>query len=273
MWWVAPLGLIIGITLGALGGGGAILTVPILVYLLGQQPSAATAGSLIIVGLTALVGMIPHQRAGRVRLAEGAIFGALGTVGAMVGSAASARVPPHVLMVSFAVLLVLVAILMARRGLRQRHAVQQAAGSQPPAQRAALLQFRPFRLDTSQLLPVFLTASGVGLLTGFFGVGGGFAVVPALVLALGFSMPMAVGTSLLVISINSAVALASRLGSGVHIDWPLILSFSLLAATGSLLGGRVAQKVSPQLLNLAFTILLFAVAGYVAIQNVPYLIS
>lgn len=271
MWWVAPLGLVIGITLGALGGGGAILTVPILVYLLGQSPQAATAGSLVVVGLSSIVGLIPHQRAGRVRVTEGVLFGAFGVLGSVVGSAASATVRPEVLMTMFAVLMFAVAVLMTRNRRAQArndrdHEETGTTSAQPEPLTAGAL-----RHDRKALVRVVLAATGVGLLTGFFGVGGGFAVVPALVLALGFSMPTAVGTSLLVITINSATALVSRLGTEVAIDWALILTFSVFGAAGSLLGGRVAQRVKPQTLNLAFTILLLAVGAYVAVANVPKL--
>lgn len=271
MWWVAPLGLVIGITLGALGGGGAILTVPILVYLLGQSPQAATAGSLVIVGLSSIVGLIPHQRARRVRVIEGVLFGVLGVLGSVAGSAASASVRPEVLMSMFAALMFAVAVLMTRNRRAQVRAerAHDGAGTEPEAPRS--LSAGALRHDRKALLRVLLAATGVGLLTGFFGVGGGFAVVPALVLALGFSMPTAVGTSLLVITINSATALVSRLGAGVAIDWPLILTFSVFGAAGSLLGGRIAQRADPRTLNLAFTVLLLAVGGYVAATNVPAL--
>lgn len=281
MWWIAPLGLAIGIILGALGGGGAILTVPILVYLLGQSPQAATAGSLIIVGLSAIVGMLPHHRAGRLRLEEGIIFGVLGVAGSVVGAALSSAVAPHVLMSAFAVLMVAVAVLMTRKR-RQNQAQQRQAdaagsasgtdtGDARDTQRTPPIQLRPFRVDAAGATRVAVAATGVGLLTGFFGVGGGFAVVPALVLVLGFSMPTAVGTSLLVIAINSATAFIARLGSGVELDWTLILTFSVFGAIGSLLGGKVAQKADPDKLNLAFTVLLVVVATYVGIQNIPQL--
>lgn len=256
--WIAPLGLSVGVVLGALGGGGAILTVPILVYLLGQSPRAATTGSLIIVGLTALVGLAPHQRAGRVRLAEGVTFGVLGVLGSVVGTRASTSVPAPVLMSAFSALMLVVAGLMTRKRRLARAAAVAIAIAEPEAP-------RPRRRN------VALAATGVGLLTGFFGVGGGFAVVPALVLALGFTMPAAVGTSLLVIAINSATALVSRLGTDVALDWPVILTFSVFGAMGSVLGGKVVHRINPRTLSLGFTMLLVVVAGYVAYQNVPSL--
>jgi uncharacterized membrane protein YfcA len=267
-----PIGLLIGLSLGALGGGGSILTVPALVYLLGQDPRAATTGSLLIVGITALAGMAAHYRAGRVRVAQGVVFGVLGIAGAYVGSRLSATVAPAVLLAAFSVLMLVVAAMMVvrrRAQLRTMTAGEVETGSP----RRPVLQLRPtFVCDCPRVLKVVVTASAVGLLTGFFGVGGGFVVVPALVLALGFTMPVAVGTSLLVIAINSTSALLSRMGHGVHLDWLLIGVFTLAAVVGSLLGGRLATRVHPQKLTAAFTILLVAVALYTAARSFPELV-
>ncbi|NLT29859.1 MAG: sulfite exporter TauE/SafE family protein [Propionibacterium sp.] len=252
--WVVPLGLIVGLALGSLGGGGSILTVPALVYLLGQSPQAATTGSLIIVGLTSLAGTLPHRRKGNVRVTQGLIFGALGIVGSFVGARLAAGVAPEVLMSAFAGLMFVVGALMIRK-VRRAGRGGGSGGSETGV--------RPVRL--------VLAATGVGLLTGFFGVGGGFAVVPALVLVLGLSMPVAVGTSLLVIAINSATALVFRLGSGVEIDWLVVGAFSVFAVIGSLLGARVTQRISATTLTKAFIVMLLAVAVYMAVMNVPTL--
>lgn len=257
--WVAPLGLVIGVIVGSLGGGGAIITVPILVYLLHQSPSAATTGSLVIVGLTSLVGMMPHRRAGNVRVKDGLVFGVLGVVGSLAGSMLNHVVPAPVLMTAFAVLLFVVAGLMTRKR-RNAARARREGQEQGPGERKGLLT-------------LIVAATAVGFLTGFFGVGGGFAVVPALVLVLGFPMPAAVGTSLLVIVVNSLTALAARAGAGIDIDWPVILTFSVLGAVGSLLGAKVAQRVDADKLNLAFTILLVAVGAFVAWRNVPQLMG
>ncbi len=267
-----PIGLLIGLSLGALGGGGSILTVPALVYLLGQDPRAATTGSLLIVGITALVGMVAHHQAGRVRLVQGLVFGVLGTAGAYLGSRLSATVPPSVLLAAFSVLMLVVAAMMV---LRRRAQLRAAAGGEVEAgsPNGPALQVRPTLVsDCLRVLRVVAVASAVGLLTGFFGVGGGFVVVPALVLALGFTMPVAVGTSLLVIAINSASALLSRMGNGVHLDWLLIALFTLAAIAGSLLGGRLVTRVPPQKLTAAFTMLLVAVALYTAARSFPQLL-
>ena len=121
-------------------------------------------------------------------------------------------------------------------------------------------------------LKIIVAATGVGLLTGFFGVGGGFVIVPALVLALGFDMPAAVGTSLLVIAINSATALAARLGSLAGLDWPLLGVFTAAALAGALAGNRVASRIDASRLTTAFTILLVAVAAHSLARSLPGLL-
>ncbi len=301
-----PAGLLIGLSLGALGGGGSILTVPALVYLLHQQPHAATTASLLIVGITALAGMTAHWRAGRVRLAQGITFGVLGVAGSYAGSMLSASIRPDLLLTLFAVLMLVAAAAMLSRLRRAAGAPAPAAAAPSPGSPSAIGTVRPVRSASSgssgasgatldrqappasptrpepaawcrrlskpvarRALKVAAAATGVGLLTGFFGVGGGFVIVPALVLALGFEMPVAVGTSLLVISVNSASALAARLGASVHLDWPLIGMFTLAALAGTLGGNRVAARVSASKLTAAFTVLLVAVAAYTLSRSLP----
>ena len=262
-----PLGVLIGLALGALGGGGSILTVPALVYALGQDPRDATTSSLIIVGVTSLIALVPHARASRVRFAQGLLFGALGTAGSFAGTALSRSVAPNTLLLAFAALMLLVAALMMRRVLN-------------PAERSTLLDptveslitLRPFSCACPRVAKVVVTATLVGLLTGFFGVGGGFALVPALVLALGFPMPTAVGTSLLVIAVNSATALTARItDTSSHLDWALIGTFTVAAVVGSLLGGRIASRANPRHLTLGFAVLLVGVALYTAARSLSLL--
>jgi uncharacterized protein len=262
-----PIGLLIGLSLGALGGGGSILTVPALVYLLGQDTHAATTGSLLIVGITALAGMAAHHRAGRVRVAQGLVFGVLGIAGSYVGSRLSATVSPAALLAAFSLLMLVVAAVMFSRSRRHKGVTRATEVDEGP-----IITLRPsFVCACPRAAKVLLTATAVGLLTGFFGVGGGFAVVPALVLVLGFSMPVAVGTSLLVISINSVSALIARMGHGLTLDWALIGAFTIAAIIGSLLGGRVTSRVHPRLLSRAFALLLVAVALYTAARSIPQL--
>ncbi|QNF94129.1 sulfite exporter TauE/SafE family protein [Janibacter sp. YB324] len=262
---VIPLGLAIGLTLGALGGGGSILAVPVLVHLLGQGPVAATTSSLIIVGITSVLSLPAHHRAGRVRLGQGLTFGLLGVLGAVAGSAASRAVEPDVLMTAFAVLMTVVAVLMLRRGARP----EPDLGPHEP-----ILTLNPVTCACPRLLKLVVAASLVGLLTGFLGVGGGFVVVPALVMVIGFPMPVAVGTSLLVIAVNSATSLVARFQHGAgELDWPLILGFAAAAVVGSLLGSRVADRIPAQRLSKAFAVLVLGVAALTAAQALPGLLA
>lgn len=265
---VIPLGLVIGVALGALGGGGSILAVPALVHVLGQDPVTATTSSLIIVGITSLLSLPAHHRAQRVSFGQGLTFGLLGTAGSFAGSAASRAVPGEVLMSVFAVLMAVVAVLMLRRS---RNGTPAGGEAGPHEQ---VLTLRPLTCACPRLLRLVVAATLVGLLTGFLGVGGGFVLVPALVLVLGFTMPVAVGTSLLVIAINSATALAARVQQGVgDLDWPLVLGFSAVAVAGSLVGSRVADRIPAQRLSQAFAVLVLAIAAFTAVQSVPALLG
>lgn len=272
--WAVPMGLLVGLALGALGGGGAILAIPALVYLMGQPPATASMGALIIVTVSALTGIVPHARAGRVHVVEGVIFGVIGVAGSVAGSHAAAAVSGPWLLTLFAALLLVVAALMWRRA----SSAADPAASDPELAGASRPADRPggigaLGLQPAAYLRLLGTATGVGLLTGFFGVGGGFAVVPALVLALGLPMRDAVGTSLLVITINSITALGSRLSLGIQLDWVVIGLFAAFAMLGSLAGARVARSVDPRVLSRAFVALLVGVALYTAAANVPKLLG
>ncbi len=265
----AAAGLFIGLSLGALGGGGSILAVPVLVYLLGQSPVAATTGSLLIVGISALTGAYAAYRRRNVYVGRGLAFAAVGSAGAVVGARLSVRVGQDLLLVLFAALMLVVAVVMLVRQVRGRRGPERPAEVDDP-----IVSVRPtFMCDCPRAVKFVVTALVVGLLTGFLGVGGGFLVVPALVLALALEMPVAVGTSLLVIAVNSAAALAVRLGSGVDLDWVPVLVLTGGAVVGSLLGARVASRVPARALGLAFAVLLVAVAGYTAARSVPALLS
>ncbi|HVW41113.1 MAG TPA: sulfite exporter TauE/SafE family protein [Amycolatopsis sp.] len=261
-----PVGLLIGLSLGALGAGGSILTVPALVYLLGQTPHEATTMSLLVVGGAALAGVGAHWRAGRVRLGPGLAFGLLGAAGSVLGSKASALAEPNVLLLGFAGLMVAAGVAMLTRGRRPATGSRDGAGGS--GRGVATKQ----RVDVGRAVKVLVAATVVGLLTGFFGVGGGFVVVPALVLALGYDAATAVGTSLVVITINSAVALGARLvGHGVALDWTLLGGFLFAAVAGVLLGNRVASRVPARKLTTGFAIMLLAVAAYTTTQSLVHL--
>lgn len=269
---VLPIGLLIGISLGALGAGGSILTVPALVYLLHQPPAAATTGSLIIVGLTAATSSLNHHRAGNVRWGQGVLFAVLGVIGSFFGARLAANVEPALLLSAFAALMLLVAAIMVHRLRVARRAAREGVVKPGLLDEGPLLSLHPFMCRCQKVALLLAVATGVGLLTGFFGVGGGFAVVPALVLALGLPMQTAVGTSLVVIASNSAIALTFRLGNGVQLDWFVILGFALFAIIGGAAGGRIAKRVNANHLSIAFVTVLVLIAGYTAWQNLPQVI-
>jgi uncharacterized membrane protein YfcA len=265
------LGLLIGLTLGALGGGGSILTVPALVYVLGQDARSATTSSLFIVGLTSLIAALGHARARRVRWGIGLVFGVTGIAAGFVGTALNRLVDPDVLLLAFAgVILVAAAGMLhstrspARRTERDRQLVGSGAGL--PNEDAAVAT-EPRRWDRRRILQVVAAGLLVGLMTGFFGVGGGFVIVPALTLALRLPMPQAIATSLVVISINSGGALLARAGTA-HFDWAVIVPFTLAAIAASLAGKKLADRLSGRSLTRAFAVLLVAVAVYTATASV-----
>ena len=259
---VSPLGFLIGVSLGALGGGGSILAVPVLVYAAGQGAKAATATSLLLVGAAALVGMGVHHRAGRVRVRTGVMFGLAGIGGSIAGTALNRRLDPNALLLGFSVLILVAA---------WRMAVGCPTCTQLGEERAVAVPAVGGRVRvgtgtrTAMVVKVLLAGTAVGFLTGLFGVGGGFVIVPTLTLVLGLSMPEAIGTSLLVIAINSAAALVTRLGSST-IDWSVAIPFTVAAILGVLVGKRIADRLDAQRSLNWFAVLLVGVALYTAIQ-------
>jgi uncharacterized membrane protein YfcA len=242
------LGGLMGLSLGALGGGGSILTVPALVYLLGEPAHAATTASLVIVGTTSLIAAAGHARAGKLRWRAGVVLGLVGLGTSYAGTALNRSVSPDVLLLVFAVLMLAAAAGMLRRASRER---DELAGTSRLAG------------DVAKLIGAGLL---VGFVTGFVGVGGGFVIVPALVVGLGLSMPVAVGTSLVVIALNCASALLARGGSETF-HWAVIVPFTAAAVAGSLFGTRLATRVSAAALTRAFATLLVAVALYTGVRS------
>ncbi len=264
-------GALIGLSLGALGGGGSILAVPVLVYLLGQSPAQATTGALVVVGVTSLIGAVTAHRAGSVLLARGTTFGLVATGGAVLGAKASAHVEEDVLLAAFAVLMLLVGALMAQRLLGHRG--DGPAHAARPSLDDPVITFSPtFACACPRALKVLFTATVVGLLTGFLGVGGGFLVVPALLVALALPLPYAAGTSLVVITLTSAAALATRAGLGPAPDWGVVLVLTLASALAAVAGTRLARVAGTRHLTAAFTVLVLAVATYTAARALPALL-
>jgi uncharacterized membrane protein YfcA len=269
----SPLGLLVGLALGALGGGGSIVAVPVLVYVAGQEPAAATTTSLLVVGTAALVGMVGHARAGRVRFTTGIVVGLTGIGGSLAGSALNRDIDGDLLLLGFG-LWVLVAAWRMVTGcpsctrLGAERAVDVADPSDHAAAGVAVLTGR--RVDAGVIVRVALVGTAVGFLTGLFGVGGGFVIVPALTLVLGFNMPQAVGTSLLVIVLNAATALAVRLGT-TGVEWSVVIPFTVAALAGVLTGNRVADRVDAGLLVRWFAAALVALSLYITTTAVTSL--
>ena len=268
-------GALIGLSLGALGGGGSILAVPVLVYLLDQSPAQATTGSLVVVGVASLLAAVTAHREGHVLLGRGITFGVVAIGGAAAGSLAAARVPEPVLMAAFAALLLLVGGVMVVRQFHHHtdNSANTERGRRPGWDDPIITFFPMFACQCPRALKVLITATVVGLLTGFLGVGGGFVVVPALLLALALPMQFAAGTSLVVITITSTAALAVRAANGVtQPDWGLVAALTLASAVAAIAGARLAAHANTDRLSFAFTALVLAVASYTAIQAVPALI-
>lgn len=258
------VGLGVGVVVGALGAGGGILSIPVLVYLLGQSPHAAAASSLVIVCCTAAVGLIHHVRRGTIDWPNGLAFGLLGIAGSFAGSRLAARIDEQLLMTLFAVLLAGVSVVMFFKSIRGGRAERHSAAPSPLVARAVE---RPLRW--SAWLKIIVLATLTGVLTGFFGVGGGFVVVPVLVLVMKASMRTASGTSLVVMVIASASGLLARLGTNVVIDWRLTLSFAAASMVGGLLGGPASTRAKDWVLTLVFACLLAGASLVILTRGAP----
>ncbi|MFS2293381.1 MAG: sulfite exporter TauE/SafE family protein [Actinomadura sp.] len=238
--------LAVGVSLGLLGGGGSILTVPVLVYVAGVEAGQAIAMSLFVVGATALTSLPPHARAGRVRWRTGLLFGAAGMAGAYAGGRVAALLPAAVLLAAFAVMTAVTALAMLRG--------RSAAAGDGPAERP---------------VPRILAEGlAVGAVTGMVGAGGGFLVVPALVLLGGLPMPAAVGTSLMVIAMKSFAGLAGYL-HGVDLDWPLTIAVTGAAVLGAQAGSRPAGRIDPERLRRAFGWFVLGMSAIVLAEQAP----
>jgi len=233
----------IGLALGLTGAGGSILTLPVLVYLAGIPPREAVGLSLLIVGTAAAVGAWQRARAGEAHLKAAGMFALSGMVGAALGAKLTPLLSPSALMLSFASLMVVVALRMLLAG---KSAVQPAPECKP--------------------LRCLLAGGAVGVLTGFLGVGGGFLLMPALVKFARLPIRTATGTSLGIIACNSAAGFVSHLGDA-PVPWLLAAVFSLIAAAGVLTGGKVASKLPEKTLRKAFATFVLLVAAVVFWQR------
>ncbi|MDO5678248.1 MAG: sulfite exporter TauE/SafE family protein [Propionibacteriaceae bacterium] len=248
---VLVLAVAVGLSLGLLGGGGSILTVPLLTYVAGMEPKQAIASSLFVVGATSIMSTFTHARAGNVQWRTGLIFGVASMAGAFIGGLAGGYIPGVILMLLFAVMMIATAVAMLR-GRRNKASAEEK--------------------EQLPMGKIIIEGLVVGMVTGLVGAGGGFLVVPALALLGGLPMPVAVGTSLLVISMKSFAGLAGYLTT-VSIPWPLVLGVTGTAILGALLGARLTRVVPEKALRKGFGVFVLVMGIFVLSQEIPTLLG
>jgi uncharacterized membrane protein YfcA len=244
------LALAVGLVLGLLGGGGSILALPIFLYVFHVPPKPAIAMSLVVVGMSALVGFLTHCRQGTVNARIAAMFGVLAMTGAFAGARVARFVPAPVQLTLFAAFALMAAIMMLRDSLRGPRAMAAASDGSP--------------LRFSTLLGV--QAVAVGVLTALIGAGGGFLIVPALVLTANVPVKEAVGSSLLIIAMNASSGVAGYLGQ-VAFDWRLVAWFTAVAAVGAIAGTRFMRRLPAARIKQGFAIMILVLGTYLVIRR------
>ncbi|MBN2647891.1 MAG: sulfite exporter TauE/SafE family protein [Thiotrichales bacterium] len=250
--WIGAL--LIGITLGLLGSGGSILTVPVLTYLVGQETKVAIAGSLMIVGIISLFALLPYAKQKMVDWRTVVLFGVPGMAGAWAGAWSAHFVSDAMQMLIFTALLLV----------------------------AAYFMYKPMKLSDEPHAPrayykILIDGFVVGGVTGLVGVGGGFLIIPALVLLGGLSMRLAVGTSLVIITIKSFAGFVGYMPVlkelNLVVDWNIILIFSAIGIIGSWLGHKISSKVDQELLKKGFAIFMVLMGLFILYKNLPGLLA
>jgi uncharacterized membrane protein YfcA len=238
---LAILAALIGLSLGVLGSGGSIVTLPVLIYVAHIEPHEAVGMSTAIVGATSLFGAFLQLRRGNVAQRPALIFSATGMIGALLGSTGTHLLPKTILMLAFAALMLVVGSLMLRRRTKARSIVCSVP-------RCLVVGF------------------AVGVLTGFLGVGGGFLIVPALVFSAGLDGRQAAGTSLAIIAFNSGTALLGQLRY-THIHWAVLAEFLTLSLVGMLAGLATGQRFNEAVLRRLFAFTVIGLGIVIAILN------
>jgi uncharacterized protein len=248
--WASPLGALVGLLMGAFGGGGSLIAIPILVYIVGQGTIEAQATALVIVSAASLAGLAAHLRGDDVRWRMGLTFGLAAGASALVGSAFAERLDPDVLLLAFSPVMIAGAWLLVSDRVRR------------PA------DFQPWRfgVEMHEVARVVALGLAAGLGIGLFGVGGGFVIVPVLVLVLHLSMVEAVGTSLLIVLMGSAFALANRIADGA-VDATIAIPFSIAALLGAVAGRRLAERANVERLQRGFAGLIVVAAVYTGVRS------
>ncbi len=250
--WIGAL--FIGLTLGLLGSGGSILTVPVLTYLVGQETKVAIAGSLMIVAIISLFSVIPYAREKLVKWRTVVLFGLPSMGGAVLGAWLAHFVSDAWQMLIFSVLMLM----------------------------ASYLMFKPVKLkdadhehEEREMHKIVLDGFLVGAVTGLVGVGGGFLIIPALVLLGGLSMRLAVGTSLVIITVKSFAGFAAYLPVldtlNLSLDWQIIWIFSIIGVVGGWIGHKISNKVNQNQLKKGFAVFLVLMGAFILLENIPKL--
>ena len=256
-------GVLVGLSLGLTGGGGAIFAVPLLVYWIGVEPAAAVSVSLVTVATTAFVGAIERWRYGQVEIPTGLLFAAAGMLTAPLGSWLGGRIPPRLLLAAFAGLMVVIATRMWRKASETSERTSASvfcAGVGPTCSRDA---HGRLRMTARCFLLLTLVGLVVGLLSGLFGVGGGFLIVPALVAFATMGVVHAVGTSLLVIALVGASAIASQLAAGRSIPLDVTAAFVSGSVPALFVGSAIGRRLAGPALARFFAVAILLVAAYV----------
>jgi uncharacterized protein len=245
-------GVMVGFSLGLIGGGGSILAVPLLLYVVRvASPHVAIGTSALAVAANAFANLVPHARAGHVRWRPAVLFAVIGVAGAALGSSLGKRLDGNKLLALFALLMIVIAVLMQRR--------RAAPAAVPPAGGATAAK-------------IAATALTVGALSGFFGIGGGFLIVPGLLFAAGIPMIEAIGSSLLAVGAFALTTALNYAASGL-VDWPIALDYVIGGIAGGWAGARIAAHLSRErmLLNRVFGGVLVAVAVYMLARSLAAL--
>ncbi len=254
MWLAIPGAVGIGLSLGLMGSGGSILTVPVLLYLFGQDEKVAIAGSLLVVGVTAMSASLAHVRKKRVDWRVVLWFGVPGMLGTYLGAMSSAHINGEVQLLLFAIIMLIAAWQMLRNAqIQQSGAVDR------------------------NVVKIIVDGLIVGVITGLVGVGGGFLIVPALVLLGGVPVHRAVATSLVIIALKSFSGFVKYLdvlkAAGLSLDWSVLGLVCLASVTGSFFGGLMADQLDQARMKRFFAVFLLIMALFIAVRTVPNFIA
>lgn len=278
IWVVGHLfAICIGVSLGLIGGGGSVLAAPVLIYVMQVAPKSAFAMTLVIVGITSVVGILPHWRQGNVNLKVAAVFAPPAMAGAYIGAriATLPMVTPTLQLMTFAVMMVIAAFSMIYKGKGKEAQIEPRIssdlssyhyGSPPIAISDGAGAIAHTHSHKYRNVAIAVEGLAVGMLTGFVGIGGGFLVIPTLVILGGLPMKEAIGTSLIILALKSVTGFAGYLGH-VPVDWVLMATFTIAASAGILIGASLTRSIQPKQLEKGFGYFVLAVALFILVKH------